>query len=211
LPADIVADSVSDFSGVQGANNWYYGFYDGDGPTPFQMGDFEELPTFGGGLLGFDYWHHTEGAGGYWTLVGDTRQHPNGTNGNLGRLPVEHWAVRRWVSPIAATVHIAGSYDAFDGSDDGVVGSIVVDDALMWSANVFTGEPGMFDFLADVQIGSHVDFVLAPRENDTNDSTNVVALISEVPEPSSLTLMVLAALGLSLIHRRTAIGRSRRA
>ena len=49
---DIIADSVAEFSGVQGQNNWYYGFYDGDGTNPFSSNDFELLAQYGGGTYG---------------------------------------------------------------------------------------------------------------------------------------------------------------
>src|SRR5262245_34636889 len=36
----LVADSVAGFSGTQGQSGWWYGFYDGDPPTPFTPADF---------------------------------------------------------------------------------------------------------------------------------------------------------------------------
>lgn len=56
-----LADSVSDFSGIQGYRNWYYGYYDG----PFDGSEFhlmtQYFPDWGTGFWGVDTASHRTG------------------------------------------------------------------------------------------------------------------------------------------------------
>ncbi len=44
----LIADSYDQFANAQGENNWYYGYYDGDAPSPFSPGDFEPMTNSSG-------------------------------------------------------------------------------------------------------------------------------------------------------------------
>ena len=113
--ATIIADSVSEFSGTQGANGWYYGYYDGSlAPSTFKL-----MPTYdpnsvgstergGGGLFPPGMWSVQWDASGYWTCLETKGGIPNGTDGNWGRQQNEQWAVRRWVSDVSGPITISG-------------------------------------------------------------------------------------------------------
>src|SRR5688572_9201479 len=58
-----VGDSVADFSGVQGQNNWHYGYV-----APAASADFVVMPQFAGGV-----W--LAGSGTFWTSIGPERMH----------------------------------------------------------------------------------------------------------------------------------------
>ncbi len=77
--AATVFDSVEEYSTVQGQDNWYYGYYDGDSSTPYTSADFEEFPeiTSGGGWI-----IHRGDPSGYWTSLGQYGGHPNGPIAN---------------------------------------------------------------------------------------------------------------------------------
>lgn len=135
----VVANSVADFSGVQGQNGWSYGYRDftATGRTmnynaatsfiPFAGGANEGTP-YEGGLEGTQHW---DGAkwdlavpADPWTEVGPESLHPNGTNGIA-----EHWVIRRWQAteltgptPVALTWHMRKG----NPNDNGVTGILFV-------------------------------------------------------------------------------------
>ena len=100
-PQTTVADSVADWSttGVQGANGWYYGFYNltADGNATYDpASDFNTTDpnwTFSGA------W--TLGPGDPpWDILGQTDWHPNGINN-----AENHWVIKRWVSDVDGDLH----------------------------------------------------------------------------------------------------------
>ena len=118
---DVIADSVAEFSGVQGQNGWIHGYRnytaDGGGENYDPTTDFI---AFAGGV-GFGNWNGTSQQWDLvdweldlspppWTEIDADGSHPNGFNsGSFG----EHWAIRRWVAdeltattPIGITWHI---------------------------------------------------------------------------------------------------------
>ena len=97
----LLANSAADFSGTQGANNWYYGYFPSGNLTAFT-----QLPTYNAAML---RWQHTT-FGPPWTLVGSGSSfHPNGANNGT-----EEWATRRWMSPISGAVTISGHVNKSD-------------------------------------------------------------------------------------------------
>src|SRR5262249_2125781 len=108
---DVLADSSQDFSGQQGQNGWFYGYYDrqNDSDKGYQASEFQALPQYvpAGRLLPTDAWFLEPFV--YWTLLTSDGGVPNGgavTSG--GRKLAEHWAVRRWVSTVSGKVNISG-------------------------------------------------------------------------------------------------------
>ena len=153
-PALEIANSELDFSGVQGQNNWYYGYYDG----PFNSSDFQQMPQFNG-----SWWIEN---GIYWTSLWATGGHPNGQNANGGRLPVQQWVVRRWVSEIDGVVDLSGSLQG--GS---TIGRIFVDGVENFS-QIINGQTTNYNLRVAIQKGTSVDFVIDPQDNnDLDDST----------------------------------------
>jgi hypothetical protein len=210
--AGIVADSVAEFSGTQGANGWYYGYYDGDlTPSTFKL-----MPDFDPNSVGsterstgfFDppgMWSVDWEVGGYWTCLWTKGGVPNGTDGNWGRQPVEQWAVRRWVSDVAGPVSVSGLIAPYQSG--WMMTYVFVDGTQVFGQQVPLSEtPYSFD--TTVSVGSTVDFVIAPRNHsEVNGTTEFTAVVTSesgaVPEPSTLAMWSgLGAMGLIASWRR---------
>jgi len=99
--AGIIADSVAEFSGVQGQDGWYYGYNDGDSDSPWSSADFELMMDYSPSLWSVDL-------DLYWTQIGSSYCHPNGEITSGGKLPVEHWVVRRWISDVSGEIRLTG-------------------------------------------------------------------------------------------------------
>jgi hypothetical protein len=158
-----LADSVAEFSSVQGKDNWFYGYYEPDTDSAFH-----EAGTFvsGGADPG---WY--AGAGGVtWTFLDAETMHPNGEVTTGGREPVEQWAVRRWVSEVEGDIRITGHLAKYwvDGASGGVAGYVFVDGEMVWAWYIEGWDDGGTDIdkVVTVAHGSTVDFALDPWESD---------------------------------------------
>src|SRR5688572_27672931 len=111
LRADIIlADSVTEFAGQQGSNNWYYGYWqktgDADG-VYYYLTEFVPFTQFGVyTIVGGPAWNTSSSS--YWTGLGAIGGHPNGVQTSGGRMAVEQWAIRRWISPVDGNITITG-------------------------------------------------------------------------------------------------------
>ncbi|MFM6339292.1 MAG: Calx-beta domain-containing protein, partial [Dolichospermum sp.] len=173
-PTVEIANSQTEFSGTQGQNNWYYGYYDG----PFNSSDFQQMNQFSSST-----WYLQNGT--YWTQLWATGGHPNGQITSGGRLPVQQWAVRRWVSEIDGVVDISGS--VLGGS---TIGRIFVNGVELLSQNI-SGQTANYNLRVAVQKGTFVDFAIDPKDNnDLSDSTLFTAKIigNVVPQHGVLNL-----------------------
>ncbi len=106
-----IADSVAEFSGNQGGNGWFYGYYvkDADGNGAYDAADFVAFPRgTGNTLAATNYWNGSKwdwAAGDPpWTEITAAGAHPSAENGNAA-LPI-HWAVRRYVSETNGAIRI---------------------------------------------------------------------------------------------------------
>jgi hypothetical protein len=99
-----LADSVAEFSGTQGAGNWFYGYWDrkSDGDGIYADSEFIPFPA--------NYWTGTRwdwpGGGAPRTELWGDGGLPSGENGNPGN--PSHWVVRRYVSELAGPVRLTG-------------------------------------------------------------------------------------------------------
>ncbi len=177
-PAQLLADSVADFSGIQGQNNWVYlysvGTYNVNALIPF--------PFFTpGGPPENGYWHREEGSGGYWTAIWDKGCHPNGTTTSYGRKNELNTVTRRWIAPVSGTLNVSGVVKMNDGvGGNGVVGAIHLNGELKWAqaiaSNNTQGVP--FQIQLCVSVGQWIDFTVDPKDsNDLVDSTGYIATI----------------------------------
>jgi len=180
-PITEIANSELDFSGVQGLNNWYYGYYDG----PFDSSDFQQMTQFN--TDGSGAWNIEAGA--YWTGIGSMTTHGNGTITSGGRTPVEQWAVRRWMSEANGTIqiqgHLAKTPTAMGG--DGVMAYIFVDGVEVWSQSIDGYDATGINYQLEtvVNLNSVVDFALAPQSNDYYDTTIFTAQVKGIESDSS--------------------------
>ena len=121
----IVGDSVAEFSGNQGENDWFYGYYQ----DVFEPAGFQLMPSYNSTWPAWvvDY---SNPPPLYWTYITPTTAHGNGHIVNFDRTNVEQWAVRRWVSGVDGLVTISGSIadDDIGSLDNGVIGRVFVGD-----------------------------------------------------------------------------------
>lgn len=184
-PLTVIADSVRDFSGTQGGGSWHYGYY----PGPFTASAFHEMteyvpnahPVFG------SEWF--EQSGSYWTQLWAVGGHPNGASTTGGRVPVEQWAVRRWISTATGTLTLTGTLAKLDTGGDGTTGHIIVDGQELWKQPIggFDTTGINYNVSASVHSGSTVDFAISPGPTDNNDSTKFTATVS-APADNDLSL-----------------------
>ncbi|MGV2388023.1 MAG UNVERIFIED_CONTAM: hypothetical protein LVR29_05990 [Microcystis novacekii LVE1205-3] len=163
-PTVEIANSQTEFSGLQGQNKWYYGYYDG----PFNSSDFQQMTQFSSSA-----WYVQNGT--YWTQLWANGGHSNGQITSGGRLSVQQWAVRRWVSEIDGVVQLSGSLRFTGGGS--TIGKIFVGGTEFLSQVVNT-QTSNYNLRVAVQKGSFVDFALDPKDNnDLGDSTEFTAKI----------------------------------
>ncbi|WP_197527962.1 PEP-CTERM sorting domain-containing protein [Posidoniimonas polymericola] len=198
----VVADSVAEFSSVQGQDGWYYGYYTGAPSSPddfIPMTEYDPIEQA---------WKVDDSlpAPVYWTMLDRFGGHPNGSYTSSGRTPAEHRAARRYVSEVAGLVTIAGELadrDPYPGTL-GARGHIHVDGVQRFITNLPDGSlPIGYSIEADVHVGSIIDIVINPAADDYADLTRFTAVITTIaPEPTQLGLLASAAATL-LLRRRT--------
>jgi hypothetical protein len=193
----VVADSAADFSGIQGQDNWFYGYYNRTHDTNapgYHATNFIAFPNDTSQPWSDDnfwtgvQWDWFQG-NPPWTEVGRTNVHPNG--GNSG---VEHWAIRRWVSEVAGTIRVDWFLaKANVGGGDGVTGRIFHNNTLRDSVLIpFNNSAGTNRsvVITGVQPGDSIDVALDPTgtggqpgtpPNDSADGSYMSARITIVP------------------------------
>lgn len=201
----LLADSVQDFSGVQGHRNWYYGFYDktGDTVTPgYSVSDFQQMTQFQGSTWWVNNLDNT--STGYFTRLDAIGGHPNGLDNYAGRLRAlrEHFAVRRWVSTYSGLAQIEVTIAKRDTGGGTGQSFIFYNNAL----NAFnpnqpftTTTPQTFTFTRTLQAGDNLDLFLGWQAQDANGLTLLQMRVLAVPEPGSLIAL---GLGGALFIRR---------
>ena len=149
----LLADSVNDFNGVQGATpgTWTYGYY--KAAAPYATNGFQTMA-----------WTHTD-YNDCWQcpyaygLISNTVASPSYD----GDTPV--WAVRRWTSNVTGKAHLTGTANHASDGGDGTGVKILVDGREVFSTTV--GAPGgstsaSFDLSVPVGVGSVIDFAVTP-------------------------------------------------
>lgn len=204
-PALTIADSVSEFSGTQGQDGWHYGYYrrsgDSDGYDPDT--DFRPLTTYRPGAPGADSWILDDSR--FYTGMDDNQQHGNGAVSGLE--DVEQWAIRRYVAEVSGPVTIAGitREDSKVGrNDDGAIAKILINGEELFSREIAPEDQTAlaYSFLADVEAGDKIDFVMLPGDNDYYDCPVFTATITVIPEPAAISLLATGAIALLARRRR---------
>lgn len=197
--AGVIADSVAEFSGAQGQDNWYYGYWDrtSDSDGVYDpVTDFQPMTQFIiGPSINFGHQADTHAPawfvqdGSFWTALWREGGHPSGTNGNQGRLPFEHWTTRRWISEVGGIIHISGypaNHPNYGGLSDA---RILIDGTEIWSAHINSPTPVTYGIDAVVSWGSKIDLMIDPHmSSDVSDQPYFTATIT--PEPTNAALMV---------------------
>jgi len=168
--AAIYADSVAEFSGVQGKNDWYYGYYN----KPGDANSFTKMTVYNATN---SRWSETPNQPP-WTYIEKEVQHPNGTNSGS-----EHWSVRRWVSDISGPVMIQGLIGR--QSTGNTIANIFINGVLRYSYGTLSlSKDGQHPYalLVEVSVGDNIDFSVGPNGVDFSDQTLFTAKILTVPE-----------------------------
>ena len=182
----LLADSVADFGGVQGINNWYYGYWNkkADADGIYQASEFIPFPRGTGNVLSStnyfsnNRWDWPAGDPPF-TEISNTSMHPSADNG-VESLPT-HWVIRRYVAETNGPLRLSGilavnSTNATCG--DGVVAHIIVDGVDVWQRAAF-GTSESYSIVVNANVGSTIDFAVeaGPANNDACDATYFTALI----------------------------------
>lgn len=183
--ADVLADSVEEFSGVQGQDDWYYGYYRVDaGDSPTVPGSFREAENFN-----MDFANLWSLAGtGDWLGIGEDNQHPHRPGAGRNTVGV-YWATRRWVSDFAGDIEITGFVDEADLGGDGVVVRLYIDGIKFGQWDLLSVTNSMIDFTISttVSIGSTVDMTVDPKNDILFDGTSVeLSITGEFECPADL-------------------------
>lgn len=211
-----IANSITQFSGVQGQDGWHYGYFNKtqddiaadlaqnvnftfDEDFGFQTDDFI-AGTNDGVDYSFDGFNWDWAAGNPpWTFMSSTGVHPNGSNnGDI------HESVRRWVSDFEGEVLISGAIQK-NGGGSATITTIYINGEAVWSGSTANGQLVEYGFLADLQVGDIVDVLTGPGldGHDGADSTNVSTIITAVvPEPGVFGLLAIAGGMLGMRRRR---------
>lgn len=188
-PARLLADSVADFSLVQGEHGWSYGYDGGSLDTFALMTRISVITTYV--PVTKDMWDCWANDATHWTQLFQLGGHANGVDTSPPSAALLQRAVRRWVSNYAGDVVISGEVakiDVVPGSN-GVDASVYVDGSLIYTTFI-EGEDGgglSYEVDATLQVGSSVDFVLDPHESDDHHDlsrfTGVIARREPPPSP----------------------------
>lgn len=194
---DVVADSVADFSGVQGARSWRYGYYNrtADADGTYQSSDFTEFlggvdkpGSWGTGANEFTgaNWDLAQ-PNGPWTVLTPAGGHPNGTNTGD-----EHWAIRRWQSTVDGAVNMefqnrkTNLAPATTGTTARLFVNGVENGAIPVEGGDGVGRTWTVH-VADLKKGDLVDLALDPRGDDGSDGSAFSAKVHFVcPLPTVL-------------------------
>lgn len=226
----IVADSRTEFSGIQGANDWSYGFYagfDNAGPdSVLNVGDFipsgASFQAYLGGEGAGDWdgvsqfwtgstWDSNTAAAQPWTFVDANGGHPNGTNQGDGS--IEHWVTKRWTVPAGETGDLLVEFDLSKSNNAGGTTLFVLHNGEVVgkvSANNSSLQEG-FVQIDGAAAGDTIDIALSPLYGtdtaDGSDASQFGATIhalntNAIPEPATSLLVVMASLGLLRRRRR---------
>ncbi len=206
-----VGNSVTEFSGVQGTNNWSYGYHNETANSPYDAADFIPFSSSAAPVSDFGFhvpsnkwdWFNAAGnanAGGAsnppWTEITQNGGHPNGTNNTT-----EQWAVRRWTSTVNGGVNIDLQVAKTNPNGTGVTAHAFVNGmpeaVIPIAGNDTTGRTWSVH-IPNLSIGDVVDIALDPTgpsgdSSDGSDGSNFSGVIDLVAERGSTLIADSAA------------------
>ena len=191
--ASAIANSVTQFSGVQGQDDWYFGYrnYTKDG------GGENYNPDTGFIVFNADTqwtgakWDLDTTARNPWTELGAENTHPNSSTAVNpdGYDTGVHWTIRRWVAnQITKVTPLAFRWHARKGDTaggNGVTGALYINGQRK-DAAIIAGTDGVgvtHTYFANVAPGDKIDVILSPRgadgvDSDGNDGSNTRLLVN---------------------------------
>jgi hypothetical protein len=180
----LLADSVADFSLVQGEHGWYYGFDDGNRESFELLTEQSTIRNFVAPTG--EVWDCWTTPGTQWTQIFRLGAHSNGLDTSVPAEPLLQRAVRRWVSSVAADVVISGELAKIDVAvpSNGVDGLLLVDGAVLYSGFIGGDDGAGLDYEANatLRVGSTVDLVLDPHDSDDHhDLSRFTSIIERRP------------------------------
>ena len=169
-----LADSVSEFSSVQGQDNWRYGSWSptADADKVYSPSEFTEMNS--GVFFRADTNKYDQNVGNIPSLeISAEGAMPSGAGF------IKQWAIRRWESETKGEITIAGTLGNADAAGDGVRGRILINGDEVYLKTV-NGEDDNFSISANVDVGDTIDFVIDPGDADdeTGDLATFTAAIS---------------------------------
>ncbi len=161
-PGEVITNSSSDFSGIQGNNNWEYGSY-----AAFNADGFVQLPNYTGFV-----WNNP----GVGAILDFPQLDANGGHPQFEGLT---WAVRRWTSPFTGTIQISGDFYDRDGNcGDGANVRIFHNGSQIYEyLNIPLGTTG-YSINLNVNAGDRIDFAIDPKFDASCDDTHFTANIT---------------------------------
>jgi hypothetical protein len=186
-PPLLVADSATEFSGNQGQDNWFYGYYnktlDGGGGAVYQASNFVAFPKNDGPWAVDNFWTGVQwdwyAGNPPWIEIGRSNVHPQASSG------LELWAIRRWVSEVSSTIRVDWFLaKANTAGGDGVTGRIFQNNTQRDSAFI-TGVNGAGTnrsiIITNVQVGDTIDIALDAGAADGSDGSYMTVRIYALP------------------------------
>lgn len=215
------ADSIAEYSGVQGQDNWYYGFYNqgttGGSPNGYTAAKFTEFDTFDG-----NSWRASVGQVGVgnniFFNVNQFGGHPNGLdNGQTSLL----WAMRRYQSEFSGLADISFDVHKLNVTEingGGITARIFVDGVEIWSSFIENLDSVGIQatVTTSLSVGSLVDFAIDPTSANPPDgqspfsaradgsyfSATIGNHVASVPEPSTTLMLGLGLAALLFVSTR---------
>lgn len=197
---DSLADSRTQFSGVDGQDGWRWGYRDytadGKGTNYDAETDFIPFPVDGTTVRSsanfwngnaYDWANDAGNVNPPWTAIGQETTHPNGTNNTD-----EHWTVRRWTaSGLGSTTPVRVIWHTRKGNtaNDGITGSVHLNGTEADSVTLAGSDTvGFFRVhYFNLNDGDIVDLVLTPegltnRTDGSDGSANWMTIDTRVPD-----------------------------
>ena len=155
-----LANSVNDFSGIQGEKGWTYGTY-----NAFNAAGFSQL-TYNAGNTRY------EGGASFGTpFITPENAHPNFDNND--------WAVRRWTSNYTGTVSMDLEFQDLPGfGGDGTHVRVLQNGAQIFEFLNVPQALTTWNLSASVTYGDEIDFVVDAKFDGSDDNTRFTAVIS---------------------------------
>ena len=214
-----IADSIADFSNVQGQNGWFYGFFN-QGPNnslAYSPGGFQNFTTFG--VVGAGVWGASNAQVGaqnnVYLSLDANGGHPNGIGPDAQDSII--WAVRRYTSSSAGLFdlgYLLRKRNISNPNGGGITGHIFVDGVELLDQFIANLDGvGVQDILTvSLNAGSFIDLAIDPtglatqrdasihaaRADGTDFSATLSVHTTALPEPGTLALVLAALAGLSL-------------